>query len=250
MTVENILHQLGFSTNEATVYLAALSTGLTSAAHIAKKAGLQRTTTYSVLDYLVKRGVVGQSKVRGKTRFAAEPPEKLLVLVGDIHIKLKKALPELEALYNKKGAKPKILFYEGREAIQSVYDDTLREKPKEILEWNTDAYFERFPKDHAYIAKRMELGIRARRLAGEGSVWQKKHQPYDRSELSETIIVPRDQFSPMVEVNIYNDKVAFMNYADEMSVIIENKAIAEAMRQAYELSWRGGKSIEVTPEAR
>lgn len=250
MTIENVLTQLGFSTNEATVYIAALSTGLGSAAQIAKKAGLRRTTTYSVLDYLVKRGVVGQSKVRGKTRFAAEPPEKLLAFVGDIQADLKKALPELEALYNKKGTKPKILFYEGREAIQNVYDDTLREKPQEILEWNTDAYFERFPKDHAYIAKRMELGIHARRLAGEGSVWQTKHQRYDRSELSKTVIVPRDQFSPMVEVNIYNDKVAFMNYADEMSVIIENKAIAEVMRQAYELSWRGAKTLEVKPEAR
>lgn len=247
MSAENVLTKLGFSANEARVYLAALSTGLASAAQIGKKAGLQRTTTYSVLDYLVKRGVVGQSKVRGKTRFAAEPPEKLLTLVGDIQTGLKKALPELEALYNKKGAKPKILFFEGREAIQNVYDDTLREKPKEILEWNTDAYFERFPKDHAYIAKRMELGIRARRLAGTGSVWQTKHQPYDRSELSETLIVPRDLFWPIVEVNIYNDKVAFMNYADEMSVIIENKAIADAMRQAYELSWRGAKTLEVKP---
>ncbi|KKU48796.1 hypothetical protein A3H10_01570 [Candidatus Uhrbacteria bacterium RIFCSPLOWO2_12_FULL_46_10] len=250
MTIDNILNQLGFSTNEAKVYLAALSTGLASAAQIAKKAGLQRTTTYSVLDYLVRRGIVGQSKVRGKTRFVAEPPEKLLTLVGDIQAGLKKALPELEALYNKKGTKPKILFFEGKEAIQNVYDDTLREKPKEILEWNTDAYFERFPKDHAYIAKRMELGIRARRIAGEGSVWQKKHQGYDRAELSETVIVPKDQFWPMVEVNIYNDKVAFMNYADEMSVIIENKAIAEAMRQAYELSWRGAKANEIKLEQR
>src|SRR3989338_483634 len=197
MTIDNILNQLGFSTNEAKVYLAALSTGLASAAQIAKK-----------------------------------------------------ALPELEALYNKKGTKPKILFFEGKEAIQNVYDDTLREKPKEILEWNTDAYFERFPKDHAYIAKRMELGIRARRIAGEGSVWQKKHQPYDHSELSETLIVPHDQFSPMIEVNIYNNKIAIMNYADEMSIIIENKAIAEAMRQAYELSWRGAKTLEVKPEAK
>ena len=54
----------------------------------------------------------------------------------------------------------------------------------------------------------------------------------------------------MVEVNIYNDKVAFMNYADEMSVIIENKAIAEAMRQAYELSWRGAKANEIKLEQR
>ena len=247
MNIEQLLAQLGFSKNEVHVYLAGLSTGSASAQHIAKKAGLPRTTAYSVLDDLVGRGIVGKSKVRGNTRFVAEPPEKLAAFVSELHVNLKRALPELEAIYNRSEKKPKILFFEGKHAIQNVYDDTLREKPKEILEWNTDAYFARFPKDHAYIAKRMALNIRAKRIAGQGSVWQKQHQPYDQSELSETVIVPKAAFWPMVEVNIYNDKVAFMNYADEMSVIIENKAIAEAMRQAYELSWRGAKAIAIHP---
>ena len=34
-----------------------------------------------------------------------------------------------------------------------------------------------------------------------------------------------------------------MNYAENMSVIIESKPIADAMRQAYELSWKGAESI-------
>jgi len=39
--------------------------------------------------------------------------------------------------------------------------------------------------------------------------------------------------------------VAFLNYAEDMSVIIESKPIADAMRQAYELSWRGAKMLGV-----
>ena len=56
-------------------------------------------------------------------------------------------------------------------------------------------------------------------------------------------------FWPGIEVNIYGDKVAFLNYAENMSVIIESKAIAKAMRQAYHLSWIGAKSVEVKEES-
>jgi predicted transcriptional regulator len=245
MTNENLLKKIGFSQNEAKVYLAALESGLNSAQNIAKKANLQRTTTYSVLGYLVERGVIGKSKENNKTRYKAESPNKLLSIINDLHQEIQKKLPEMEAVYNGSETKPRIVFYEGKGAIQNVYDDTLREKPKEILEWNTDAYFNYPTVDQVYISKRMSLGIYAKRIAGSGSRWQVKHKGYDKSELSETLIVPREKFWPGIEVNIYNNKVAFLNYAEEMSVIIESKAIAEAMRQAYNLSWLGAKQIEV-----
>lgn len=243
--MEKILKQLGFSENEVKIYLAALELGRGTVQEIAKNAGVKRTTAYSVLDDLVQRGLIGKSMHRGKVMHVAEPPDKLLSLTQNIFNSIKKALPEMEAIYNKSDVKPKIVFFEGKEAIQNVYDDTLREKPAEILEWNTSAYFERFPPNHAYIDKRVNLNIHAKRIAGEGSIWQTKHKGYDQSELSETVIVPKDKFWPMIEVNIYNNKVAFMNYADEMSVIIENKAIADAMKRVYELSWQGAKSLEV-----
>lgn len=244
MTKEQLLQKIGFSKNEAIVYLAAIESGLSSAQNIARKAELQRTTTYSVLNYLVDRGVVGKSHIRGKTRYKAEPPDKLLAIVSNLEVEIKKQLPELEAVYNANEKKPKIIFYEGKQAIQNVYDDTLREKPQEILEWNTDAYFDYPTVDPTYIAKRMNLNIHAKRIAGSGSRWQTKHKTYDESELSETIIAPKEQFWPGVEINIYNNKVAFLNYADEMSIIIESKAVAEAMKQVYYLSWQGAKKLE------
>lgn len=71
--------------------------------------------------------------------------------------------------------------------------------------------------------------------------WDEKHRYLDKKELAETRIVPKENFNPRIEVNIYNNKVAFLNYAENMSVIIESPAIAEAMKQAYELSWKGAK---------
>lgn len=243
MKIENILEKFGFSPNESKIYLASLEMGVASAQDIAKKAGLKRTTTYSVLTYLVNRGVVGKTIIKNKTRFVAEPPEKLLNLVSEIQSNITKVLPQLEAIYNKNEIKPKITFFEGESAIHNAYEDTLKEKPKEILEWNTNIFFERFPKDYNYIEKRTKLGIKARRIAGKGSLWDTRHKFLDEKELAQTAVVPKELFDPQVEVNIYNNKIAFMNYSENMSVIIESKAIADAMRQAYELSWQGAKAI-------
>lgn len=244
MTFDRLLKQLGFSKNETKVYLASLKTGLASAQKIAEMANLQRTTTYSVLGELVKKGVIAKTKEKGKSRFLAESPDKLVHLLNELQANLKKSLPELEAIYNQNEVKPKIIFYEGDSAIQKVYDDTLEEKPEEILEWNTNAYFANEKTDKAYIKKRVELGIKAKRIAGKDSKWDSTHKRKDEAELSETLIVPKEKFWPEIEVNIYNNKIAFLNYAENMSVIIESKAIAEAMKQVYDLSWKGAKTYE------
>ena len=111
MHIPQLLLKLGFSTNESKVYLAALELGTASAQDIARKAQIKRTTGYSVLSYLVNRGVAGKTKVKGKTRFVAEPPQRLLTLINEIEKGIKDALPELTAIYNRKETKPKITFY-------------------------------------------------------------------------------------------------------------------------------------------
>ena len=108
MQINQLLQKLGFSQNESKIYLAALESGQASAQDIAAKAGIKRTTGYSVLSYLVNRGVIAKTKIKGKTRFLAEPPERLLTLIKEIETGIKQALPELDAIYNKKETKPKI----------------------------------------------------------------------------------------------------------------------------------------------
>lgn len=247
MNLDHLLQNMGFSKNESKVYLASLELGSTSAQNIAKHADLPRTTVYSVLKYLVQRGVVAKTVVQGKTRFMTEPPKKLLSILNDLQSDIEKSLPEFDALYNKSETKPKILFYEGKGAIRKMFDDTLNVRPNEILMWNTNAYFdfEKYGHDKHYIDKRVELDIHAKRICGEGSLWHTKNKLHDARELSETLVVARNLFWPDIEVNIYANKVVFMNFAENNGIIIESQAIANAMRQAYHLSWLGAKSIQI-----
>ena len=221
---------------------------MASAQNIAEKAGVKRTTAYSVLGYLVNRGVIGKTKAKGKTRFIPEAPQRLLLLTREIENGIKQSLPELEAIYNKNEVKPKITFFEGIEGVKNVFEDTLREKPKEILMWLSDDYFKDLPGYSSdYIKERVKLDIHAKRIAPAGSIWVRKNQLRDKEELSETIAVPHEQLSIGIEVNVYNNKLAFMNFREKIGIIIESKAIADAMRQAYGLSWIGAQRLSDQP---
>jgi sugar-specific transcriptional regulator TrmB len=71
------LLQLGFTPNEAQVYLALVQSGPLSASSIAAATGLARTVVYPTLDRLVDRGLVDAGQGYG-SRFSAVPAEAAL----------------------------------------------------------------------------------------------------------------------------------------------------------------------------
>jgi sugar-specific transcriptional regulator TrmB len=237
--IEASLKNLGFTTNEARVYLATLEVGVSSAQDIAEKAGIIRTTAYSILEHLAIRGVIIRTKKQNKNRYFAEAPKNLIRRFGTSITELEKSLPELQAIYNKSETKPKIVFYEGLEGISKIYQDTIRSNPDEILEFNTSEMFAHLPEDFPkeYVQQRLKNKISARRIAPDDSAW-KKHSKQDNEELSKTILLNTKDFDIPVEINIYKNKVAFMSYSDRIGVIIEGDGIAKAMRTIYELVWK------------
>lgn len=68
------LIKLGLSEKEAKVYLAALELAQDSAQNIAKKAGVNRPTTYVILEKLMKLGLANTLEENKKTLFVAESP--------------------------------------------------------------------------------------------------------------------------------------------------------------------------------
>ena len=72
------LHTLGFSTKEATVYVALLELGTGTVTQIARKAGINRTTGYDILDSLAAKGIVNVTGKEPKQESAAEPPKPVM----------------------------------------------------------------------------------------------------------------------------------------------------------------------------
>ena len=235
MVNELILTNLGLSPNEAKIYLATLESGMASAQRIAQKAKIKRTTAYSVLESMVKKEFILKTDKEGKAKYIAENPRDLAERFKTYQKSFENILPELEAIHNKKEVKPKVLFFEDKEGILKVYEDTLKEKPEEILMFATSKIFEalgEFPLE--YVEERKKKNIHALRIGPKTPLFS-KHQKMDQAELSETKLLK--DFNIPIEINIYNNKVAFMSYADKIGLIIESEGIAQSMRKIYELLW-------------
>ena len=244
MFVNNILTGFGLSSREVNVYLACLELGQAGVQEIAKKAKIKRTTAYSVLDSLIKRGFVIKLSEEAGNNFIAENPRVITNQYAEYQAALESKLPELVAIYNRKKVKPRVMFFEGSEGIKKILTDTINEKPPVILEFNSSAVFQSLPGfGKEYPNMRHKNNIRARRIAPSDKYW-KTHKDKDAEEISETRLLPTDIYNLPVEINVYNNKVAFMSYADEFGLIIESKDIADSMRIIYNLFWdkvAGGK---------
>lgn len=247
--MKKLLLELGLSEKEAAVLLALLELGAAPVSKVATRAKLNRTTAYDIIENLRSLGLVSPVGDKLKKTYIAEPPETLVAyLEKRSHeyqqkaAEIKKALPELKALYNEKGTRPRIRFYEGKEGLEAVYEDTLTTtEPIRAYASVRDMHAalpHYFPKYYQRRAGR-KIHIRAILPATQEGIERAKH---DYAEDRESRLVDPEQFNFSPEINIYDDKVAIMSLAEEFGVIIESKEIAEAQKKIFELAWLGANS--------
>lgn len=244
MNIQETLSLFNLDEKESAVYLAALETGVATAREIAKKAGIQRTYFYDLSEKLLKLGLLQQIS-RGKKRyFQAAEPEKLLEIQEERLKELRNTLPELKALQNTQGQKPKVYFFEGRSGIDQVNEDTLKYKG-ECLAFTTPRFVSTAEEklSSEYISKRKSLGIKVR-VIGEVSPEMAKIKSRDKEELRETKMLPKDLFSSEVEIGMYGNKVFFTNYKDQFGMIVEDSEISKTLKKIFEIIWKGGFVIE------
>ena len=245
MSIETI-KQLGISENEARVYVAALELGQATVQDLGKKARVKRTTVYTTIEGLKEKGLLAETKKGKKTLFIAQNPEALLSLSEKRLVEIKKALPELKSIYNAGGAeKPKLKFYEGKEGYFVVYQDILKQNPKELLviasykDWlkHIDLAFE-----EEWTQQRIKQGIFLRWLDFKTKETIKKAKE-GKKGLREIRFL-QDKFAFTSATFIYNGKIILMSgkAKDFMAIVIENQEFFQTHKQLFELLWLFCKS--------
>lgn len=98
MQIQKTIEQLGYTPNEAKVYLATLSLGEAHISDIATRVKLPRTSTQLVIDKLHKDGLVNFYVQRRYKYWVAEKPERLLQIIQKREEAMREVLPTLSAL--------------------------------------------------------------------------------------------------------------------------------------------------------
>lgn len=243
MNLLSIVKNIGLREKEARVYLSALELGSSTVSEIAKRARLNRVTTYDLLERLLKRGFVHFFMRGGVKYFDITDPQ---IISHELRRKLhdfKKALPEFKRLRGE-ASHPKVQYFEGLAGIKALYADTLSSKTEILNYSNSREIREHWPNyDEEYVKERVKRKIFLRGISpdDEHGKWV---QAKDKEMLREIRLVPADKFTFTNEINIYDDKVAIASFKDEplIGMIIESLEIANTQRDIFKMAWEFSKA--------
>jgi HTH-type transcriptional regulator, sugar sensing transcriptional regulator len=241
MSIDKILVQIGLHDTEARFYLAALELGQASVRDIAAKAGISRTNAYDVFSRLLEQGLVTEVGAATKKTMlvAAEPPDQLTELLDGRRRKLDVLLPELRSLHNRASGKPRVRFYQGRDGIKHVLNDTLGVRDRKLLGILSMRDLYEVPgrawmDDH--VQRRIEAGVFLRVIRSPikdiANVW-----PQSAADLRDVRFASPDFVFTMTSY-IYDDKVAIISSRREnFAMTIESEEYAVMQRNLFEVLW-------------
>ena len=235
------LRELGLSEKEAKIYVALLELGPSVVSDISKKAGVNRSTVYIILGSLQRRGLVTEEGVGAIRRYNPAQPEQLIKHFEETAAQYKnlassahKLLPELKSVEKHRKErkeefiKPKVQFFEGREGMQTVYEDTLAslENIRAYASVGNTGQASALARQHKSKEKiKVQVIFPNTQLARERIAQSK-------TETQKAFSMPRGGKNFSSEINGYDDRVIFISPAEEYGLVIEIKELAQALKKA------------------
>lgn len=236
MDIIQKLNEIGLGEKESKVYVALLELRDAAVQDIAKKAKINRSTTYIILNRLREQGLIKETRKGAKRLFVATSPDKLSILLEQKERALRMVMPHLQAINNKATVKPSVEFYEGEDGFMTALKDYLTAQNNEVLIFASDAVLgtinEIAPE---IIEQRIEKKILAKILAPASELF-KQNLSEDAKWLRKTKFIP-DKYVFDLGIYIYNDKVNLLSIKDKIGLIIQSKDVSDAWRKIFNLIW-------------
>ncbi len=258
--LEEILKKIGLNEKEAQVYLSLLELGSQPASVVGKKANINRSTTYLVLDSLIQRGYVNEHVRADVKYFAAADPQVIVQgleqqehTVNESRKELISLLPDFYSLTNPLSIKPKVRFYEGEEGVKRAMNDTLNSS-EPLCSWSAfDSWLQVTPTLHKYIKEYARLRAEKYKIPLKVIVPDtqevrkyllEQYPPLKEKKdpLMEIRWAPKDVPVFRNETNIYDDKVSIVSLArnELLGVVIESHEIAQLHKAMFQMAWKAG----------
>lgn len=231
-----ILEWVGFSENEAKIYLAILDLWKAWITEVSKKSGIKRTTIYSYLDPLLEKWFIKRSIYGKRIFFLAESPKKILKIIDEKKRIMVKKMPLLESMYVKNSPNPQLEFYEWKVQIRKLYEEIwwsgLEIKAFFSPEQFYNMFWEEF--DNKLCLLENQKGGMTRDLLRDNGFARKhlKNNPHSKSKL-----LPKE-FNFDVDIIILWNSVVMISFEPLYAIKIKNKPFADFQRNIFDYFWK------------
>lgn len=248
MNLQKELQSIGLDEKEAKTYIATLEIGKGTAQELAKKAGLNRPTTYFVLERLMKMGLVSSLNEEKHQHFIPESPTQLERLLLEQEAQLQQRKEKTHTLVNQlktinaaKTGEPIVKYYLGKEGILRMAKASFTKKEEGSEMWL--AYSEE-------TLSRYLLAEDRRSLTGKRIISKTPIHTIYSTESGASLpgkvgkSVSEKEFPLPADIAVYDDKVRITSFQDEVGIIIQNKIIAKTLQSLLKLALLGAKTQE------
>lgn len=238
MDPNEALKDVGLEEKEARIYLALLELGEATVLLISKKSGIKRPTAYLVLESLEMKGFINRSAHGKKLLFIPQHPQKLLT-EAELQLKeMQEVVPTLESLFLKSSGRPRVMIYQGKEALDRVYDELFVVRGEVFFIDTHSLSLDVFPRTFKkldYVTLSSEFKIRELIAESEDGrrFAQKVRGPFYGVRFLPPALSPFE-----TDIGIFGTRVLITSVKKEFFTVgIESEEIANAFRKIFEVLW-------------
>lgn len=250
------LEKLGFTRNEANVYLASLKLGKCSVQQLAQATGIKRLTVHSIVEKFETMQIFVRTFEGKRRKVSPVEPKQLKYLIereeeavfrkGKI---LDRLLPDMEEMFarSKRGFDVKIL--RGEEGFMFIGDDILSSKTEYLEYGNNNAYAE-VCGDYlfqSFLPRKHKIQLKTKFLYPDTPECRRyiKQNYLDKNGAApmEVKFIPIHQLpADDTLISIYDQKVGFLKPSTMTTVIIKDSQVSAALRAFFNLFWENFES--------
>ncbi|OGD61917.1 hypothetical protein A2215_02155 [Candidatus Berkelbacteria bacterium RIFOXYA2_FULL_43_10] len=239
------LESIGFSRQDAEVYLALLKRGESRAGEIIEETCYHREIVYSALGRLERDGLVQSITKKGIKYFQAAKPEKVIDKINEKADIAKKLLPTLESIY--KEIPLAIQVFEGSGGYEEVQKDiqvSLKDRDRFFViggagdAWYkvTEPYYKKYQK--LFLKRGIQMLTVTSIKEAEGIA---KHED---PRVNPIRVMPSN-FSAPSSTLFYADKVVIQVFGESpVAIMIRSKAVSNAYKKYFEALWNISEEFE------
>jgi len=241
--MNNFIHLLnGIWLNEkwATIYLSLLEHGLSTISEIQENTNLHRVEIYRLLPFMIEEWFIIVSIKWKRKQYLPASPMKIEEKYKEIQENNKWAINILLDKYSHLTKKPNIVYSEWKKWITNVFNDIIDSQNKWDVFYRITSEIdtekinkEYLPKNYREKRDKKEL---ERYVIMSSKAAKNKKNRLER----DLVVIPEkiDEFDDNIFMSIYANKVAYIDFNTEISIIIENKQIADFQEKLFKLIYK------------
>lgn len=247
MEIEELIG-LGFTKNQAIVYLSLVKYREASAGELIKYTKLHKKIVYENLERLIDKGLVTYIIDSGIKVFKMADPNMIVELfeekLTEVEKKKKKAqniAREIRKLSKFTNHKQEAVIFRGKKGIRTFYNELISLKKDYVVFGAPEASL-KIMGEHYWlnvVQRAKEVNIKAKLLFNQSI---RSHGEKNKSKNNKVRYFNK-KFEPLTETNIQGDRVAVIVWTEEpILFLITDKVVADTYRQYFEDMWK--KSVK------